>query len=497
MELAEAKALLGLDPASGAAAIDQAHARARAAVEQVWNSTPPEHRPELAERARRLDEARAVLLQHAPAPGPFSGGTPTPGPFSGGVAPTPGPMTGGVAPTPGPFSGGAPPTPSPMIGGGTPTPGPFSGGVRPTPGPMTGGVAPTPGPMIGGMAPTLGPMTGGVPPTPGPMIGGPGVKPPGAGNGRIWMIAGCVLVLLMLGGALLVGGGVAAWFYYAGDRPTPTASGSPVPATPEQGGVPGEPGSAPSPGEPAQGPVAGGPFPGVGDASPDPETDKKFRDAGKNALGLQEFIHNQDGSIMVIIPEGEVVFGPHAPGEEPKKVAVPSFAISKYEITNRQFQQFVEAAGADPGPEWEKRAQAAGPDAPACGLSLPLARAYCEWAGMRLPTEVEWERAARGDDDRLYPWGSSQAPGNCAFGLEAVPSVGSRPAGASPFGIHDMAGSAWEWTSALDPQENFPILKGGGATDDDPVVLEIPIRGRAEGEYDPENGFRPVWTPDN
>lgn len=449
MELAEARQYLDVDPRLGREAVERAHAFARADLDQHLLSASPEQRAELHERVRLLDEARECLLRHAPPPGPFSGGT----------APAPGAFRGGVAPQPRPFSGGGGTTPLPAV--------PIS--------PMMG-----PGALSGSEAPFGGvPMA--APPT-----------PPSGGKGRLWWILGCAAIVLFVGAALVAGGGVAAWFYYSRDSqavvaPSPAATGAP---TESSSATPGSPGATPG-----ESPVAGGAFPATGEAHPDEETQKKFREAGRNSEGMQEFVHNTDGSIMVVIPDGEVVFGPHAPGEEPKSVAVPSFLMSKYEVTNRQFRLFVDAVQINPGPEWERLAEKAGPDAPACGLSLQLARAYCEWAGLALPSEVQWERAARGDDDRLFPWGSQLVAENAAFNLPSVLPVGSRPAGASPFGIQDMAGNAWEWTAARDPKENFPILKGGAATDGDPAVLEIPIRGQAEGDYDVENGFRTVWNP--
>jgi formylglycine-generating enzyme required for sulfatase activity len=118
-------------------------------------------------------------------------------------------------------------------------------------------------------------------------------------------------------------------------------------------------------------------------------------------------------------------------------------------------------------------------DHPVVQVSARDAVAYCAWKGLRLPSETEWEFAARGNDSRRYPWGKVRPEAqtersanfgtvNCcapdaADGYERTAPVGKFPSGASPFGVLDMAGNVWEWTSIRFPgRPDFVVLRGGG-----------------------------------
>ena len=130
-------------------------------------------------------------------------------------------------------------------------------------------------------------------------------------------------------------------------------------------------------------------------------------------------------------------------------VSVRPFFIDRTEVTNEQYRRFVEATGYDPPPGWKDGAVPPGEETlPVTGVTWYDAAAFAAWAGKRLPTESEWEFAARGSDGRKYPWGNEW---NASLANLENRSAGLARAGetaASPQGIHDLAGNAWEWTAS-------------------------------------------------
>jgi formylglycine-generating enzyme required for sulfatase activity len=164
---------------------------------------------------------------------------------------------------------------------------------------------------------------------------------------------------------------------------------------------------------------------------------------------------------MVYVPAGEFLMGstdgdPEAGDDEkPQHTAyLDAFWIDQTEVTNAQFRKCVEA-GRCQAPttcDWGEPTYNDGSkaDHPVVCVDWNQANAYCQWAGARLPTEAEWEKAARGEDGRTYPWGDSTPACNKAqyHGCDghSVP-VGSTVAGASPYGALGMAGNVWEWVA--------------------------------------------------
>ena len=188
----------------------------------------------------------------------------------------------------------------------------------------------------------------------------------------------------------------------------------------------------------------------------------------------EERLWEKDDSVMIHVPAGEFLMGskeddPDAyDNEHPQHtVYVSEFWIDKTEVTNAQYRKCVEAGtcrapttcdslGGEPTYSDSSKA-----DHPVVCVSWQDAKAYCEWAGKRLPTEAEWEKAARGTDGRKYPWGNNFDSSkvnfcdvNCEYdhkdsgaddGYRRTAPVGSYPEGASPYGALDMAGNVWEW----------------------------------------------------
>jgi formylglycine-generating enzyme required for sulfatase activity len=163
----------------------------------------------------------------------------------------------------------------------------------------------------------------------------------------------------------------------------------------------------------------------------------------------------KDGAPLVRIPAGKVIMGDGewAPLRE---VYVDEFYIDQLEVTAARYDKFLRAmAGLNPPEGWDDLDLQRDGDLPVVGISWTDADAYCRWAGRRLPTEAEWERAARSDDARPFPWGEDPpTPERAVFGRDADGSyeggldrVGQRPAGVSAFGVHDLAGNAFEWVA--------------------------------------------------
>ena len=177
-----------------------------------------------------------------------------------------------------------------------------------------------------------------------------------------------------------------------------------------------------------------------------------------------------DGMLMIYIPAGEFEMGSDNGWQDElpvHTVYLDGFWIDRTEVTNVQFADFLNKNGnqAEGGATWleledeecliervggEHHPKTGFGDHPVVEVSWYGAAAYCRWVGARLPTEAEWEYAARGTDGRTYPWGD-EAPDcdriqyrDCTGNTVAV---GSKPAGASPFGMLDMAGNVWEWVA--------------------------------------------------
>lgn len=192
------------------------------------------------------------------------------------------------------------------------------------------------------------------------------------------------------------------------------------------------------------------------------------------AVGIAVVVSGRSGGVpddMVLIPAG--VFKMGSRGDEGKvgfeigvdempqhEVPVGAFYLDRFEVTKAQYHRFIEATGrpspADPkDPEYyawfDNRPPMGQEDHPVCYVNWEEADAYCRWVGKRLPTEAEWERAARGDDDRMWTWGNRFDPTRCNVresDFAWSTPVGSFPDGASPYGVMDLCGNVAEWTAS-------------------------------------------------
>lgn len=220
---------------------------------------------------------------------------------------------------------------------------------------------------------------------------------------------------------------------------------------------------------------------------------------------------------MVLIPAGSFTMGSDDgdPEDAPAHtVDLPAFEMDKFEVTNDDFAMFVDATGYQTYAEvqgasqnWRNYAEGKG-NHPVVKVTWNDAAAFCEWAGKRLPTEEEWEKAARGDDGRAYPWGNEFDPAKANVkdtGIRGTTAVGSFPDGASPYGVEDIAGNVWEWTASWfkaypgsttdNPYfgERFRVTRGGAWFEEAPQVTTF-NRNAADPEITANDdlGFRCV-----
>lgn len=206
-----------------------------------------------------------------------------------------------------------------------------------------------------------------------------------------------------------------------------------------------------------------------------------------------------DGAEMVFIPAGEFLFGP-----DQDITNTEAFWIGRTEVTNGQYVAFMRAANR-PAPGSQEAGKSAWVDGkwpawqdetyPVGGVTREDAQTYARWAGMRLPTEEEWEKAARGLDGRAYPWGNEWDEGKCV----AVKANDGKPRpagsvldGMSPWGVLDMAGNVWEWTaSPWEPGSQSAVTRGGSCAVGDAKFFTTFWRGATQpGVSAPNGGFR-------
>jgi formylglycine-generating enzyme required for sulfatase activity len=183
---------------------------------------------------------------------------------------------------------------------------------------------------------------------------------------------------------------------------------------------------------------------------------------------------------MVVVAGGVFVMGSGEglPEEAPPhRVDLPGYFVDVYEVTVGEYARFVKETGAAAPAGWKGGMPAAGMERmPITNITWFDAMRYAIWAGKRLPTEAEWEKAARGTDGRRFPWGNADEEKNRNLeGSRKLEAVDSRPGGASPVGAMQMSGNAWEWTAswyegypgtlhrAVQFGRKYKVVRGGGA----------------------------------
>ena len=186
-------------------------------------------------------------------------------------------------------------------------------------------------------------------------------------------------------------------------------------------------------------------------------------------------VHEKDGSLLLLIPAGEFEAG--GPGDDEGKgsfkVTLPAYHLGVHPITNAQYAKFVKESGyAHAGSSASGKA-----DEPVVEVSWDDAEAYCKWAGLRLPSELEWEKGARGIDGREYPWGPTWQEALCWNGKNKgsgkTAGVWQYDRGASPWGGYQMAGNIWEWCADWYEKERYEKLKKSSTSHD----LSAPRQG--------------------
>jgi eukaryotic-like serine/threonine-protein kinase len=196
-------------------------------------------------------------------------------------------------------------------------------------------------------------------------------------------------------------------------------------------------------------------------------------------------VSEQDGVTLLYVPAGEFVMGSDdANADEDERPAHPvyldAYWIDQTEVTNERFGRCVEAGACDPIARPREDA-AELPDQPVEGATWLQAVDYCAWVGRRLPTEAEWEKAARGTDGRLYPWGNDVPAtpiSNYDSLIDDVTEVGRYPEAASPYGVLDMTGNVWEWTADWYGEDYYVESPRENPTGPEAGVLRV-LRGGA------------------
>jgi sulfatase modifying factor 1 len=237
---------------------------------------------------------------------------------------------------------------------------------------------------------------------------------------------------------------------------------------------------------------------------------------GTNAQGQEEYWRPKDGAPVVKIPAGEFLMGSlegegEASEHPQRRILLSTYLIDKTEVTWGQYNRFLRASGTAPPepPLWDPA-----DDYPVTGVTWDEAAAFCEWVGGRLPTEAEWEKAARGTDGRRYSWGDEWDSDRCNTrdgGPHRPRGVGTFPGCVSPYGVLDMGGSVWEFCQdwyeeryyGTGPTKNprgpvsgrLRVLRGGSWLEPSTSTRPASRQGRDPSWRNQRHGFRCAQDP--
>ena len=224
----------------------------------------------------------------------------------------------------------------------------------------------------------------------------------------------------------------------------------------------------------------------------------------------------KDGVPLIRVSEGEFIMGSHTGQEDERpahRVYLDAFYIDQYEVTVERYATFLHAQKPERPFKWREATNGAQGRKPVIGVDWYDAKEYCEWSGRRLPSEAEWEKAARGTDQRTYPWGDAaptRAHANAGQrtwkGYDSLTAVGSHALGDSPHGVADLSGNVWEWIAdrydqhyyETSPPRNPPgpstgplrVLRGGAWNNDAATIRAANRAAYAPSARRNDVGFR-------
>ncbi len=193
---------------------------------------------------------------------------------------------------------------------------------------------------------------------------------------------------------------------------------------------------------------------------------------------------------MALVPEGEFLMGSvtgEADEQPVHRVYLNAYLLDKYHVSVGQYAKFLDSTSRERPPDWNIMNRPYHQKRPVVNVSWADADAYCRWTGKRLPTEAEWEKAARGTDGRTYPWGDEFPTRFHANSMNqdwrnhgALTPVGLLEGGKSPYGVYDMAGNVWEWVNDWYDQDYYKTSPRQNPTGPSKGVFKV-IRGGSWG----------------